>query len=616
MRAWTTTVRTLGLVLAGPVLTGCVTVIGLQPTPVLTTTPLVATADCPEAGGALSCLEAGQPNLRLELAANEEVLWFKVSPDGRTAVLSLAPRGYLEMRTWQATFVAFDLEAQQELWRLKLSPDVTGQAEDCYFIGEDKIAFLTTWSELIALDRGTGAEAWRITGPPALPKDSIHLAHFDAEHGFFLLSGLLANYVVDAGTGQVLSSKPRTKSDYTPQRVGGRPYVTDGDVYLYDYGILRLPRDDKKVAWHTSFVTFAEDDKTGANIGMAILGALVGAQSSIPPDYFVGRTVEPVMSGGRLVVGAMGVVHAVDPDSGAIAWSQDLAVPAIATIEPYQDRLFVVAGGYAVDWLGDGQKNVVQPVRYGLYCLRAEDGMALESFQSPFNLNAVHRTLDPALRAAYDQDDAWEKEEDWAGDDSKARAKLGANARLPHSATRLVDACLIDPGLLVATATDVMVLDAETGQEIKGFSLSGIGELRALRRVGQWVVARAADGVAVIDATTGEVAWSTQVEPPPDWQWYLDPGAEPFLDLPERGFMVSVEQQFFAKSLLWTCGATGVVLVPSAGPSLLGLRLADGEVAFELPVGVHTRVVRQDDQLVINSLEGSTVSIYRVPRSL
>ena len=120
----------------------------------------------------------------------------------------------------------------------------------------------------------------------------------------------------------------------------------------------------------------------------------------------------------------------------------------------------------------------------------------------------------------------------------------------------------------------------------------------------------------MIDASTGEVEWSIQVDPPADWRWYLDPGSEHFVNLPESNRFVSVEQQYFATSLLWSCGRTGVVVVPTAGPSLLGLRLADGEVAFDLPVGYNTRVVRQQGQLVIHSLEGSTVDIYRVPQNL
>jgi len=214
-----------------------------------------------------------------------------------------------------------------------------------------------------------------------------------------------------------------------PRVTGGLPYRTDRDLYLYNFGLVRLSRDEKKFLWGRRFATFAEDDYTGANVGLAIAGALLGAYGTgnIPPDYLIGRTTEPALADGKLVAGALGFVHCIDAESGKYVWSQDFAVPQIARVAVRGERVYVLAGGSYIFWHGRQGMSVRNPARSGLYALELADGKPVSGFTSPFNPNVVARPMTAAELDAYDEDDAFEEEEDW-GDLKKTAAPASQSA--------------------------------------------------------------------------------------------------------------------------------------------------------------------------------------------
>lgn len=152
----------------------------------------------------------------------------------------------------------------------------------------------------MTLDLATGRELWR-TPPAAAPGEPAFGVLYDPERQFFIV-GTTSLQLVDANTGQVIATRPSFHKGNNRRVTGGLPWTSGDDLYLYDFGLVRIGREQKKFLWGRKFVTFAKDDYTGANIGMAIAGALLGASTgNIPPDYLVGRSPEPVRANDRLI---------------------------------------------------------------------------------------------------------------------------------------------------------------------------------------------------------------------------------------------------------------------------------------------------------------------------
>lgn len=587
---------------------GCIEPVRLGVTPV---TPAVApqlARPCQDG----DCLAARQPQARVTLGPGEEFLWARVSPDGGTLIGAIAPKAAPSKRTPQApiNFAAFDLAEGKELWRAQLAQKARVDAEDAFFVGKDKVALVTEggflWNNtLMVLDRATGRELWRTPRDTDKPLEPAHMVLHDPQQDVFIV-GSTTLKLIDANSGEVLATRPTFHRVVNPRVTGGLPFASGGDLYLYEHGLVRVSRGEHKFVWGRKFVTFAEDDYRGANIGLAVASALLGAgPSNIPPDYLVGRTTEPVIAGDRVIVGALGRVYAIDAASGDLVWAQNLAVPQIARVAVRGDRAYVLAGGSYIFWHGRQGMSVREPVRYGLYALNLSDGQPVAAFTSPFNPNAGSGALAVADLEKFRGGDAFEEEEDW-GDLKKAGATPAGAPAAPgaFSKTRLVDAELLDSGLLVLTDDAAVVLD-DSGGEVRRLDLADLGKGVALERANGAIVLRTRNGVVAFN-TAGTVMWQRKVDAPLSLE-VVTSGYVPLVrTTPWRRFR-EVEVKHFGGHLFWV-SSNGQVVLPATESRLIGLRIQDGQTAWELPIGSKVAV---ENGYVVSVREG-TAEIYKI----
>lgn len=591
---------------------GCIEPVKLAVTPV---TPAVAPqVDRPCQGG--DCLAARQPQARVTLGAGEEFLWARVSPDGRTLIAAIAPKASPNKRAPlpQISFAAFDVAEGKELWRARLAQKVRVDAEDAFFVGKDKVALVTEggflWNNtLMVLDRTTGRELWRTPRDTDKPLEAAHTVLYDPQQDVFIV-GSTTLRLIDANTGEVLATRPTMHKVLNPRVTGGVPFASGGDLYLYEHGLVRVSRGERKFVWARKFVTFAEDDYRGANIGLAVASALLGAgPSNIPPDYLVGRTTEPVVAGDRVIVGALGRVYAINTASGDLVWAKDLAVPQIARVAVRGDRVYVLAGGSYIFWHGRQGMSVREPIRYGLYALNLSDGKPVAEFTSPFNANVVSGALTAADVEKFRGGDAFEEEEDWGNLNKTGATPAGAPAAggaksAAFSKTRLVDAELLDGGLLVLTDDAAVVLD-DSGREVRRLDLADLGKGVALERVGGAIVLRTRSGAVAFD-TAGTVMWQRKVEAPLSLE-VVSSGYVPLVrTMPWRSFR-NVEVKHFAGQLFWV-QSDGQIVLPATESRLMGLRVQDGQTAWEFPIG--SKIAVENGYVV--SIQEGTAEIHKI----
>lgn len=525
---------------------------------------------------------------RVTLGAGEEFLWARVSPDGRTVVAAIATKAGKPAQT-PVSFAAYDLSDAKELWRVQLAQKNRIDAENAFFVGNDKIALLTEggfmWnSTLMMLDRATGRELWRTPRDTDKPIEPAHFVIHDPQQNVFL-AGSTTMRLIDANTGQVLATRQTNHRALNPRVTGGIPVSRSGDLYVFDNGLMRVSPADRKFVWSRKFATFAEDDYMGANVGLAIAGALLGGGGgNIPPDYLVGRTTEPAFAGNRVIVGGLGRVYAIDSASGDLAWAQDLAVPQIARVAIRGDRVYVLAGGNYIFWHGRQGMSVREPVRYGLYALNLSDGKPVASFKSPFNPNAVAATLAATDVEKFNEDSAFEEEEDW-GDLKKTSAQSATTSTAAAGAfskTRLVDAEVLDNGLLVLTDDAAIVLD-DNGGEVSRHALGDLGKGVALERAGDAIVLRAKNGAAAF-SSAGAKMWQRKIDSPLSLSLVADGYVPLVRTTPWRVFR-DVETKHFGGQVFWLPAGGQLVVLPTTGSKVMGVRVRDGQTAWEVPIG-------------------------------
>lgn len=618
-------VRSLG-VLALFLVSACIPPVKIAVNPVVSAAAPVYETPCTESSGVV-CLSGNKPNHRLQLVS-EEILWARISPDGRTIVASTVPQGATKPHLQRVSFVAFDTTERKEVWRMRLAPTARIAAEDVHFVGNDKIALLTDagvfqWGNtLLTVDAHTGAEVWRTPGVTEKAGEFVQMLLYDAERQFFVV-GSSTIRILDANSGAVLATRQNihqapgvmkqafsSGSMKNPRVTGGLPFTTNHDLYLYNFGLVRLSRDDKKFLWGQRFTTFAEDDYTGANVGRAIAGALLGVSTgNIPPDFMVGRTSEPAIAGGKVVTGALGFVHCLEEESGKLLWTRDLAVPQVARVAVRGDRAYVLAGGSYVFWHGRQGMSIRNPSRSGLYALKLADGSPDPSFASPFNPNSVARALTQAEVDAYNEDDAYEAEEDWSDATKAAPTTAAAKPAGAFTKSLLVGMELLaDRGMLVAAQDAVIHLD-DTGAEVRRFPLEDLGPAVTITRAGDRVVVRSKNGVAAFDAGNGEKVWQKKNQPAAALGVLPGAGAFPLIrTIPWQPFR-DVEAKHFGSQLFWLLPQENALVLPMDGNRVGALRVDNGETIWQ--VEASGRIAIGDGWLT--QVDGDTADLYRLP---
>jgi outer membrane protein assembly factor BamB len=615
----------LGLALAVLPLAACVTPIRLGVTPTPGPAPVAVQTLCTDGSESAGCLGKDAPLHRIVLAPSEESTWARVSPDGRTVVMAPTKEGAGKSGVVTQSFVAVDLAQQKELWRIQLSPDGRALSTVCYFAG-DRVVFLSL-NSLIAVDRATGQMAWRYPAPGD-KADDVATATYDAANDLFVTQGIKGTHLVDGATGKQVLTQARLAGGPSTLITGGPILLAENDAYAYDRGLIRIDRAGRKVLWTRKFATQATDDHMGANIGLAVLGALMGGgSSSVPPDYRFARVTAPVLVGDKILVGSLGVVLCLERATGKVLWAQDLAVPEVDQIAVKGDRVYVMAGGRYLSWVGYGNVSVQEPVRHGLYCLSLADGKPVAPFNSPLNANRVARALTAAHLDHLNDDDAWEEEEDWI-DEAKGTPKPapppaakaagpaaeGDPGRAPKvdnwTKTRHVGLALLDSGVLLLTADEVLVLDEATGAVVRRQTLGEIGAAVAAAATRDVVVVRGKAGLMGIDRHTGETRWTQVLRPPGEYPNVHDAGRVPLV----RNW--SLGPLHLGNLSFWVAEQSGVVFLPADSGRLVALRLLDGSRAWEDEGSGATVLGPAGDRPAVTRALGNTVEVHALPPSI
>lgn len=608
----------VGLAASGLLITACIEPIKLQVVPPVEQTTLQHEALCATPDQRVACLVGKTPGHKFKVGAGESLLWARQSPGGTTVVAAVAPKPPEKGRPAKplfVSFVAFDGTSGGELWRIQLTQKARVEAEEVFFVGEEKIALLTEpglWFDntLLMLDARTGRELWRKPSATDKPVEPAHMAIYLPDKHAFLL-GSTNIRLVDAETGQSVASRPSLHRGRNARVTGAMPFRSGDDMYLYDYGLVRYSFEKQSFAWGRKFPTFAEDDYTGANIGLAIATTLLGgAPASVPPDYLVGRVTEPVIVGDRILVGALGLVHCIDANSGALLWTQHLEVPQIGSIAVRDGRVYALAGGYYVFWHGRQGMTVRQPIRSGLYCLDLESGEPVAAFQSPFNPNKTAGKMALAQLEGWDEDDAFEDEEDW-GDLKQTAPGAAPVPATPKPAsgagfttTKLIGMAMSDAGLVVASENGVSLLDLN-GRELRKLDLpDGVSPV-GIVRANDVILVRGTKGIVAIDAATAEPRWGRKVEASS-----ITParGYVPMIHtLSWRAFR-ETEVRHFGNQLFWVRGDDVIV---ASGERLQAVRLADGNLMWEL--NASGRVELDPESATLTIVDGGFAEMYGLP---
>jgi outer membrane protein assembly factor BamB len=279
-----------------------------------------------------------------------------------------------------------------------------------------------------------------------------------------------------------------------------------------------------------------------------------------------------------VVTSAIGIVHALGAADGRLLWSSDLAVHRTRQLLVRDDRVYALAGGPYVFWGGRAGLALRDSSRTGLYCLSLEDGQPVAGFAGPWNPNRIVRSLDLSQVEGWDEDDSWEREEDWADEDAKARA-AGTYA---HSERPLIGMAATGAGLLVATESEVALLDYATGAMLATIELGDLGPAALVVVAGNRVLVRTGEGLAGFDAASGEEVFRRRTGRWEKVAGWADPGHVPFLDVPRWTTFTTIELAARGSQLLWLDEDGRLAVVPAAGGGLVGLSLTDGAPQWEL----------------------------------
>lgn len=302
----------------------------------------------------------------------------------------------LEGREYE--LIAIDLANQKILWGNKLPKNTTvygmgkSVSDDIYL----DLRYIS--NALLFLDSENGVEVWR-RGKDAQAGYTGSSKYFSRKFNFFVTADSII--VQDPKTYRTINSIKRFPIDQ--DRNGGQGFKTFYNLHVYeindqflimDSGIHAVSKETGQTLWSSRFPTIASRYHTGKNIGMAIVGALVGVYSGgRGPDYVFPSPLV-VQSNGSYFVSALSNLYRINPSNGNIDWAHDLGVGFANHIDTHEDRILLAScGGY----------------ESGIFCFDQENGAQVSSFQTRFTRSLEPEALATEKLEKITENEMWER---------------------------------------------------------------------------------------------------------------------------------------------------------------------------------------------------------------
>lgn len=297
----------------------------------------------------------------------------------------------------QYELAAIDLNNSKVLWTFKLPKRAVvygmgkTESDDIYLdLNHGGIA-------LIFIDPEQGIEKWR-HGKGAKEGDTGFCKYFNRKFNFLVKADSII--VQDATTYQTLNKINRFKMD--PDRVNGghtrfynlHVWEIDNQYIIMDNGMHAVSMESGQTLWSSRFPTIATRYHTGKNVGLAVVGALVGAYGGgRGPDYYFPSPLV-IKANGSYFVSALSNLYRINPTTGNIEWAYDLGIGSASSISISEDQIYLAScGGYTS----------------GIYCFEQEKGSQDTSFQTPYSPSVDAEALSPEKLKVLSENEMWER---------------------------------------------------------------------------------------------------------------------------------------------------------------------------------------------------------------
>ena len=250
---------------------------------------------------------------------------------------------------------------------------------------------------LLFLDPILGIEKWR-HGKDAKEGNKGYCKYFNRKFNFLVEADSII--IQNASTYQTLNKIDRFKMD--PDRASGghtrfynlHVWKIDNQFIIMDNGMHAVSAETGQTLWSSRFPTIATRYHTGKNVGMAVLGALVGVYGGgRGPDYYFPSPLV-IKASDYYFVSALSNLYRIDPTTGEIEWAYDLGIGAASSIAKFEDQIYLTScGGY----------------ESGIFCFKQENCTQVTSFQTPYTPSIEAETLPPEKLKKLTENEMWER---------------------------------------------------------------------------------------------------------------------------------------------------------------------------------------------------------------
>lgn len=621
---------------------------GAIPAPAPVKAPIIRSG-CAGAVSPASCLAERDPAFTLYFPFDDYAVRAWLSPDGNTLLAATLKRLAGPDKADGPALTSIDLKERRVLWRKALGKGVDiGQ---CVFVGPD-LAIVTDLENYIAgLNPVTSEVAWEKTCP-----GTEHCASFfwaDPDRRFLALGGMKKLLLLDPALGKQLAAEESLDDYFHPAFSAGWPGIFPQDLFLVQGGMIRIRRDTPEIAWRTPFPTVSST-KSNAGFWGVFFGALLGAAltggapvfvptASVGGAFSFGRTTPPVLAEQQVFASSLGVVYSFDRETGKLNWAQWLPVSQVDDLRVAGDRVYALGGGLSLTKsFTTLQIAPATAYRNGLYALSRADGQPVQDFRAPFNANLPMKRLTgeevkkltpkkfgkqeirwvradaEILKTQRDLDLTLPEEQDPEPEEEEPDASIPAGAgpgSQAYSFDYLFGMAVGENRIMVGSSREILLLDRASGALRGKVPLGSVAPLYSLIETGDYAVARGLNGVAVFRLSSGTLLWSRPTEALDRFPLFQDPGHRERLHCPRPDLHAGEELDLFRSALFWIDEARGRIILPEKSGSLVALGLADGALAWRLPIapGVPVRLALEPDPRALFEFDHNTLRLYRVP---
>ena len=480
---------------------------------------------CGRGVGPEECLRSNRPAFDIRIDGSTPA-WARLSRDGNLLIASFET--YPEQGPEFSSVSAFDLRTRRELWRMRFK-DFDPTPNDC-FVLPSGVALAIPNDDgkaggVVMLDAQTGAFKWQRRSTEGAW--GVRVLGADEENDFLLMVDGRSVDLVDAATGKDLAAIDVSAGDETDLP---RIYWTPTAAYVVTSGIARVARRERRLDWRQHFATYAyrpgvEGVKAGTwgltdtgkvmlatTAALSIVSASLGGPwlvawqarratrgvQAVDADLRMGQTTAPIVVGGRVCIGNMGIISCFDEATGAFAWSRRFGVAQFRALAGGPGSFCAVAGGLYLHHQGT-DFTVEQSKSGPLVCLDPRDGEESFRFAAPWGHSEPAVALTQTDLAAYDAQTAW-KDAAHAG-----HAEQTSKEALPTAVAR------IQSGILVAQDYRVSSFGLPGGRMTSSTELIDIGPVQQLATTADTVVVSGQKGFAGFDRKSGAFLWKTSL---------------------------------------------------------------------------------------------------------